>query len=872
MKNEQFRKIFDTSVLPSVSKPGRYLGNEINVIHKDLSRIDLRFLIAFPDLYELGMSSQAVGSLYHLLNQLDYVWAERVFAPWNDMEEKLHQYGLPLFSLESFTPLTEFDVIGFTLQYELTYTNILNMLDLSGIPLWSHQRLDHHPLIIAGGPGSSNPEPLAPFIDAFYIGDAETGLDELCSLLRDCKKQSLPRQEVLQRLATLRGIYVPALYQATYTPDGIFEGLKPNHPGIPASIQTRLTPVLENKHYSTRPLVPLIEITHDRLAIEIMRGCTEGCRFCNAGMVYRPVRERSVEDLSAYTRQSLDNSGYDEVSLLSLSTSDYSRLSDLLRAENQILSERQVNISFPSLRLDSFTAEIAEFASSVRKSGFTFAPEAGSERLRRVINKNISAADLLQAVEIALTNGWKTLKFYFMIGLPTETEEDIRSIAELVLDVLRVSKKYGHIELHVSISPLIPKAHTPFQWEKQDTKAEFLNKIDLLRSLLRPHKRIKLNWREPQVAEIECALGRGDRRLADVIHSAWKRGSRFDGWNDLFKYDHWVEAFRENKLSVHTYLQALPDTVPLPWDHIDKGITKNFLMAERVKATQGITSIDCKEDICYACGLQRKGSFRELVTCYSKENRGDPENRTEPDFQPKTAWHPPVQVSHGDRSGTSVAIRVHFEKSGYARFISHLDLIRLLDRALRRTGVQAVYSAGYNPRPKFSFSPALALGYTSSAEYFDLELMENPGEDIKNRLNAVLPEGLIISEVRTISKKVPSLQACINTLVYRIDLKDKPVEQNILAELLGQNNLYIARNIKGREQSVDIKPFIESLITDHGSLRIQLSSREGRTARVEEILSYVFKSPREQVPYLPIHRQSQFIKVDDHYYTPMEII
>ena len=859
------KEIFDHSVLPYISKPARYLGNELNVVRKDITGSDVHFAIAFPEVYEIAMSSQAVNILYHLLNRENFIYAERVFSPWLDMEERLRELQLPLVSLESFTPLSKFDIIGFTLQYELTYTNILNMLDLGKIAIFSRDRHDGDPLILAGGPCSCNPEPLAAFIDAFYIGDAEEGLTHFCRVYHEQKQQKRSRSDMLQALSRIQGVYVPTFYNTVSVPGAAFEKTEPVSPEIPHSIKTRIIPELKAEYYPQKPLVPLIEVTHDRLAIEIMRGCTEGCRYCNAGMIYRPTRERTADDIIRYTLDTLPGTGYDEVSFLSLSISDYSALNDLMRRQRDALADDQINVSFPSMRLDSFSEDIAEFARTVRKSGFTFAPEAGSARLRNVINKNISDEDLLKAVEIAVRNGWKTLKFYFMIGLPTETKEDIDAIADLVERASALSKKYGRVQFHVSVSPFSPKSHTPFQWERQNTREEFQQKTDLLRKRLSKIRQIKFSWRDPDVSKIECVLGRGDRKLAQVIYSAWRAGAKFDGWSDRFAYQVWEHAFSSEGIDMNIYTRELETGNPLPWDHIDKGVTKNFLLRELKNAYREQITIDCKEGTCFGCGIQRKSGFRDVAECYTNlqlHREGKPVS--------KTAGSIPVDGSaKPDRKEVKKTFRLRYEKTGDARFLGHLDILRIFERACRRAGIRMAHSEGFNPRPKFSFGPALSLGFSSVAEYVDLTIESAPEGETGQLINTQLPEGLRIIESIEIRPGLKSLSASITHTEYEIDLSDQKVSDQQINDVLNQREIIIRRIRKGQEKPRDIRPYIKDITRANGNLILETETIEGRTARVEEILTLLINDP-QKIKTLPVLRKRQLIRSGTALSTPME--
>ena len=864
MKNKAIENILETKVLPFVNKPGRYIGNEINIIKKNPKDISVRVALAFPDVYELAMSFIGFKILYHILNKEDDIYAERVYAPWKDMQQKMREQLLPLYSLETFTPLKDFDIVGFTLQYELTYTNILSMLELGGIAVLQKDRAEDDPFIIGGGPSASNPEPVADFFDAFFIGDGEEGFVEICSVVKEGRKRGDSRREILLEISKIRSVYIPSFYEAQYDEQGSFLSLKKLEPSAPDEILTRILPELKNDFYEDAPLMPLIEVTHDRLSLEVMRGCTEGCRFCNAGMIYRPTREREPQEIVRQSVKALENSGYEEVSFLSLSISDYSRLSELMVKEKEALEGKKINVSFPSMRLDSFTEEIAAFASDVRKSGFTFAPEAGSERLRQVINKNISEEDLYKSVEIALRSGWKVMKFYFMIGLPTETEEDIEAIADLLENVIKISKSYGRVRFNVSVSPFSPKPHTPFQWERQDSREEFLKKIDILRNRFSKMRRVKLSWRDPDVSLIECVLGRGDRRLSKVIADVWQAGGGFDGWTDYFDMELWRKYFALHNLTFEMYAQDISLEQPLPWERINKGVTREFLLKERENAYKQKTLKDCKKGYCFACGIQREG-FKEYAKCYDinlkkKELR---QNAIEINIERKEKVNKETQETF--------RFRVRYEKSGYSKYLSHLDLIRIFARAARRANVPLVYTQGFNPHPKMSFGPSLSLGVTSEAEYLDMDITAPFKGDVTAAFNPFLPEGLRLISARRINEKIQTLNQIINAAEYEVDLGKETLAEKIIKETLERKEIPTQRRVKGREKIVDIRPYIEKLEIEGKQLKVRTRTIDNRSVRMSEILRLLFNDKVDNHQF-PIHRKAQLVQKGDTIVTPMELV
>jgi radical SAM family uncharacterized protein len=591
------------NLLSQVTCPARYAGGEWNEVKKDKDRGLFRFAMCFPDAYEVGMSHLGSKILYHEINKRDDAMCERVFCPWVDMEEALDKSGQPLESLENHIPLDEFDMVGFTLQYELTFTNILTMLHLGRIPLVSCERTPEHPIVIAGGPCAYNPEPLSPYIDAFVIGEGEEVIHAVVDTVRRLGRSN--RAATLRALAQVPGVYVPSLYDVTYNTDGTVRSVMPNAAEAPEMVYKRVVKDMESCDYPTAPVVPFTDVVHDRANVEIFRGCTRGCRFCQAGAIYRPVRERSNKRVVELAGEILRNTGYDEVGLTSLSSSDYSGIDSTV---DELLAAHEgdrIGVSLPSLRVDAFSVGLAERVQRVRRSGLTFAPEAGTQRMRDVINKNVSADDIRTAAEAAFQAGWNGIKLYFMIGLPTETEEDVRGIAETAIELSRLSRKgRGRpANITVSVATFVPKAHTPFQWEPQDTIDMMREKQAVLKNMLRAN-RIAFDWHEPLVSFIEAVFARGDRRLAPAIKLAWENGARFDGWNDRFKFEAWTSAFASLGIDPAFYANRRRqfDEV-LPWDHVSPGLSKEWLVSEHERALGGEITPDCRTSDCTGCGV-----------------------------------------------------------------------------------------------------------------------------------------------------------------------------------------------------------------------------------------------------------------------------
>ena len=599
------------ALLARVEKPARYTGSEMNAEVKSLKDADVSFAFCFPDTYEVAMSHLGMKILYGILNDLPYAVCERVCMPWVDMLEEMKAHNVPLLSLESNTPLCQFDLVGFTLQFEMSYTNILEMLHLGGIPVLSEERRDSDPFVVAGGPCAFNPEPLCLFIDAFLIGDGEQSIIDVTNAVKEGRKAGLSRQAILRKLAGLPSVYVPSLYRDTYNDDGTLQSLKPIDSAAPQRVRRYFITDFEHAYIPTHPPVPYTQVVFDRIMLEIMRGCTRGCRFCQAGMLYRPVRERSVETLVQAAKDSVDCTGYEEISLSSLSSSDYSHIEELANRLTEELKDKRVSLSLPSLRVDKFVQDTLTHTQKVKKSSLTFAPEAGTQRLRDVINKNVTEEDLVNTLTNAFSNGWNAVKLYFMTGLPTETDEDLLGIAQTAKAAAGAyygvpkEKRVKGLRITCSASVFVPKPFTPFQWCAQDRPDEVKRKQFLVKEAFRPIHSAAFHYHDSGVSQMEACFAVGDRRLARVLYRAWQLGCRLDGWNDQFRYDLWLQAFEDCGLTVDFYAhrqRGLEET--LPWDHIDSGISKEFLKREWKKALSAQTTRDCRQG-CNGCGLQK---------------------------------------------------------------------------------------------------------------------------------------------------------------------------------------------------------------------------------------------------------------------------
>lgn len=613
-------------ILMTIDKPARYIGNEINSVVKDTSEVDIRFAMCFPDVYEIGMSHLGIQILYDMFNKRQDTWCERVYSPWPDLHEIMKEQNIPLFGLESQDPVKNFDFLAITLQYEMCYTNILQILDLSQIPLKSKDRTDSDPLVIGGGPCSYNPEPIADFFDIFYIGEGETRYDDLLDLYKEMKGAGKSRQEILHAISKVPGMYVPSLYTVTYKEDGTIDQFTPIYDDVPKTIKKEIEMDLSTSVYPEKPVVPFIKATQDRIVLEIQRGCIRGCRFCQAGMIYRPNREKNVTRLKELAEQMIASTGHDEISLSSLSSSDYSELEELINYLIDECAKKKINISLPSLRIDAFSLDIMQKVQDIKKSSLTFAPEAGTQRLRNVINKGLTVDDIMNGSRQAFEGGWNKVKFYFMLGLPTETEEDMRGIPELADDVAALyydtvpkENRKGKCQITISTSFFVPKPFTPFQWARMYTPEDYLGRAKIVNDHVKEmhnHKSIRYNWHEAYVTVLEGVLARGDRRLCDTIQYVYEHGGYFDAWNEYFDYNRWLDAFKATGIDPDFYTMRERDLEEvLPWDFIDVGVSKEFLKREWKTALGETVTPNCRMR-CSGCGAKQ---FKGGV-CYENQN------------------------------------------------------------------------------------------------------------------------------------------------------------------------------------------------------------------------------------------------------------
>ena len=613
-------------ILLSVDKPARYIGGEINMVKKDPSKVDIRFCMCFPDVYEIGMSHLGIQILYDMFNRRDDTWCERVYSPWPDLHKIMKEQNIPLFGLESQEPIKDFDFVAMTLQYEMCYTNILQILDLAQIPLYAKERKNDDPIIIAGGPCTYNPEPIADFFDCFYIGEGETQYDAFLDLYKQMKEGNYSRQEFLHEAAKIEGIYVPSLYEVSYKEDGTIAAFTPKYDDIPTTIKKQVDMDLTGSVYPEKPIVPFIKATQDRVVLEIQRGCIRGCRFCQAGMIYRPNREKNVERLKELAQKMIASTGHEEISLSSLSSSDYSQLEELINFLIDECDKKNINISLPSLRIDAFSLDIMQKVQDIKKSSLTFAPEAGSQRLRNVINKGLTVEDILGGAGQAFEGGWNKVKLYFMLGLPTETEEDMRAIPELAnqiaalyYDIVPKEKRNGKCQITISTSFFVPKPFTPFQWASMLDPGDYLGRAKIVNDHVKEqlnHKSIRYNWHEADVTVLEGVLARGDRRLSSAIHYVYEHGGIFDAWSDFFNYDLWLEAFRKCDIDIDFYTKRVRSEDEIfPWDFIDVGVTKAFMLREWKTALSETVTPNCRMR-CSGCGAKQFGGG----VCFEDKN------------------------------------------------------------------------------------------------------------------------------------------------------------------------------------------------------------------------------------------------------------
>ncbi|MEJ2155314.1 MAG: TIGR03960 family B12-binding radical SAM protein [Desulfobacteraceae bacterium] len=813
-------------LLPYVQNPSRYLGTEVNRVVKSADTVKLKTALAFPDLYDIGTSHFGIQILYHLLNRHDDILAERIFAPATDMEALMRKHGIALASLESTRPMAEFDLVGFSLLYELNYTNVLNMLELGKIPLRWEERDARHPFIVAGGPSVCNPEPMADFFDAMVFGDGETVVLEMAGAwVRWKEAGGQEKAGLLEAWSGLEGVYIPRFFKPSYDAYG-FQQLTPAVQDRP-SIRRAIVSDLDGARFPDHPIIPFGKPIHDRLRLEVARGCTRGCRYCQAGMIYRPVRERSPQRIMALIKEALEHTGYEDLSLLSLSTGDYTCLTPLMEQLMQLCSAEQVAVSLPSLRAGTLSPRLMALIRRVRKTGFTIAPEAGSQRLRDVINKNITFEDVKTTVENAFELGWNVIKLYFMIGLPTETDKDLDAIVDMVQQLKRIpGPRRRKSKINVSITTFVPKPHTPFQWASQISLEESRRRIRYLKQHLQlPGVQIK--WQKPEMSILEGLLARGDRRLGMLIQRAVQSGSKFDGWNDQFEFNRWKAAIAQCDLDPDFFTIRSRDLdEPLPWQHMDARVDVSFLKAQWQAARDSESVKDCRYGECHGCGVC---DFDTVAPCI---------------FETDAAQTPGTVDDERADADHYIWLSLTYTKLGDARFFGHLELSHIFSRAIRRAHIQVQFSKGFHPMPKLSFDDPLPLGIESQAEEMRMLVASRHGcTEVAEALNLQLPDGVRIIDCR-LRSQVKKLKSGIGQR-FSIQLTGQRFDPGALSQFNSSETWhYVRTNRKGSEHRIDLKRCLDQIMLDaSGTLVYDISSVSPFTIRPADVLKGLFKLP-----------------------------